>query len=449
MGWKEILGRRGGSEAEPALADRQQILAYMEELCRLRTPCQLNFRRDELTPTGATVESVGEESGSFIVSLSRALPPDIEEHPLLELTFPLDRGRFQCSVPYQKRGGYLQAVLGLPLQIKLAERRGGPRARFGTRERASVTLVQSLGNGIGAAGKVRNLSMGGLAMRVERMISIADDRRLPLSAGPFTPGQQFLLLRINDLPHSPMIECGASLAYAATTSEGPLIGLRFEGLGALEVRILEQVMQRRLPKASQLFPIKVRRSRADFEGGGDEAADEAGEAEWAAGDGEEFDAPDAWAAPLEAEEEFPEDTGSGRLEPKERLQRLKRAGRHLLLVMDEDLDRAILAGTLIVDGYRRIKEARNFTAALECMRTVQPDLIILDQRIGSHDAQQFLERLRSHGLSEEVPVVLLAEKADVRTALMSKAARISHVQVKPVDYDGSLKGVLERLLELQ
>lgn len=446
MGWKEILGKREAPELEPMLADRQQILAYLEELSRLRTSCQLKFRKEDFTPATVKVESVSEEAQTFTVSLSRALPARVEEQPSMEFTFPMDRGRFLCSVYFHQRGGYLQAVLGLPLRIKLAERRIAPRARFGPRERASVTLIENLGSGIGATGKLRNLSMGGLALRVERMISIADDHRQNPSASAFSVGQRFLLLRISDLPHAPMIECGASIAHAIATPEGPQVGVQFEGLNALETRIIEQLLLRRLPKSGTLFPVKIRRSHLSIENGSTVGAAPK-EEEWDAdelAESEIVEPPPVVPVPQEDENE----SWLDRSDPKERVRRMKRAGRNLLLVMPEDMDRAILAGTLIVDGFRRVREARNFTAAVESVRAVQPDVVILDQRIGSHDAQQFLDRIRQNGLGEQVPVVLLADKADVRTALMAKAARISHVQTKPVDYDGSLRAVLERLLKV-
>lgn len=446
MGWKEILGKREAPEPEPMLVDRQQILAYLEELSRLRIACQLKFRQEDFAPAMVKVESVSEESQTFTVSLSRALPAKIEEQPSMEFTFPMERGRFLCSVHFHRRGGYLQAVLGLPLRIKLAERRNAPRARFGPRERASVTLIESLGSGIGATGKLRNMGMGGLALRVERMISIADDRRQNPSAGAFSVGQRFLLMRISDLSHSPMLECGASITYAIATPEGPLVGVQFEGLGSLELRTIEQVILRRLPKSGTLFPVKIRRSHLSIDTGSADGVATA-EEEWDADDSPEPErvvTPPVEPVPQESDD----DSWPDRSDPKERVRRLKRAGRNLLLVIPEDMDRAILAGTLIVDGFRRIREARNFVAAVESVRAVQPDVVVLDQRIGSHDAQQFLDRIRQTGLGEDVPVILLADKLDVRTSLMAKAARISHVQIKPVDYDGSLRAVLERLLKV-
>ena len=445
MGWKEILGKREAPDLEPMLVDRQQILAYLEELSRLRTSCQLKFRKEDFSPAVVKVESVSEEAQTFTVSLSRALPAKVEEHPSMEFTFPMERGRFLCSVFFHQRGGYLQAVLGLPLRIKLAERRIAPRARFGPRERASVTLIESLGSGIGATGKLKNMSKGGLALRIERMISIADDHRQNPTASAFSVGQRFLLMRISDLPHAPMLECGASIAYAIASPEGTFVGVQFEGLGSLEARTIEQVLQRRLPKSGMLFPVKVRRSLLSIETGGPEGAPT--EEEWDAD--ESVDPENVMPPPTEAAlQDDEDDSWLDRSDPKERVRRLRRAGRNILLVIPEDMDRAILAGTLIVDGFRRVREARNFIAAVESVRAVPPEVVVLDQRIGSHDAQQFLDRIRQNGLGEDVPVILLADKADVRTTLMAKAARISHVQTKPVDYDGSLRGVLERLLRV-
>ena len=72
-----------------------------------------------------------------------------------------------------------------------------------------------------------------------------------------------------------------------------------------------------------------------------------------------------------------------------------------------------------------------------------------DARSLRHQRGSDIGLLRQHGLREDALVILLAEKIDVRTSIMAKAARIQHVQTKPVDYDGSLRKVLERLLNLE
>jgi CheY-like chemotaxis protein len=335
----------------------------------------------------------------------------------------------------------MQAIFKVPECITHAERRGQMRARFGRLEKASVTILEDLFKGHGATGRLVNLSMEGLCMKIERAISIEQDRRLPISQNLFQFHQTLMVVRILDLPHSPVVECTGRVAHLEEFPEGLLMGIHLEGLGGLEAQILNQVLGRRLPTFSRSFPQKRRRCEMDFTSA-DEAErlarmleDKGGEEAAPAAD-EEADVLEAVEDPMDA------------LPPQDRLALVKKRCRRILLIQSDDLNRAILAGTLQVDGFRQVREARNLLEALQCTRVGTFDLIILDQTIGTHGAQTILERLRKLGHCEDVPVIMIAEHTDVKTTIMAKAARIDHVQKVPIDYDGELRGVLNHLLKI-
>lgn len=429
-----IAARPGNTAGEDRreLRDPEIILAYLEELLRLEIPVGLWVDPQAWVAIGAHVVRVDDPEGTFTLALQRALPGDLKARQELELAFPLDGQRFLAGVRFVERGGYLQATFRLPEGVRLGDRRERGRARFGPRERARVTVLQGLFEGCGATGRLVNLSPGGLCLRVDRVVSLADDRKIPLAPELFSPGTRLEVVRIQDLPQAPMIECSGMTTHAERGAIGLTLGVRFVDLGLAEQRVLAEVLTRRLPTFARQFPFRRRRRDEDLAAPGDHG-------------GEVWEDPPEEVGAGEALLPGPPEAASESAR-RHRMIRLRKGGRRILLVMLDDLDRAILAGTLHVDGYHQVVEARSFTEALRWFRTGPVDLVILESQVGAHPGQRLLERLRAQGHALETPVVLLAEAGDVRAKLVAKVARVAHLQCKPVDYDGELRGVLERLL---
>jgi CheY-like chemotaxis protein len=308
------------------------------------------------------------------------------------------------------------------------------RTRFGPRENANATVLEGLFEGHGTSGRLINLSIEGFCMRLEKALSIQENRRLAIHPDLFRASQELMVVRLLDLPHAPRVECSGRVTHIEDGPEGVTMGVHLEGVGTLESQILTRVLSARIPTFTRGFPQKRRRSELDLETTSvPTLAQETGEALVP----ESLDLlPDG--------PEVEEPHGG----PSDRVLRLKKRGRRILLVQIDDLDRAILAGTLLVDGFSQVKEARSFSESLQCVREGPLDLILLEHPLGAVSAPQFLERLRKLGHCEEVPVILLTDQEDVRTTLMAKMQHIAHLQPRPVDYDGSFREVLYRELKL-
>jgi len=423
-----------GGESE--LRDPENILLYFEELCRLSTPVQLWVDPEAWIPIGLKVEEVDEASRSFSAALQRALPGDLSPKRVLELAFPLGGGRFLAAVHFRERNGYLKAIFTLPEAIRFGERRELVRARFGPREKARVTILENLDQGCGATGSLLNLSLSGLCMRVDRVMAAHDEHSSTVAPSLFTPGTHLALVRIQDLPRVPMIECTGLTCHTERCAVGTTLGMRLEGLNGQEQGYLAEILARRLPTFARRFPVRHRRSE-------DLLIDPTSKVSEDEEDWEEDSETERETASLE--EGAPGREGEG-VDKHARLLQIRKSGKRILLVMHDDLDRAILAGILQVDGFRRVQEARNFAEALACFRAGEVDLVILDQQIGIHPAPRFLERLRAQGYCQDTPVVLATDQADIRTTIMAKAMRISRLATKPIDYDGALRDVLYGLL---
>lgn len=427
-----FIKSREEEAGEPVLRDRPTILAYLEELIRLRTPIQLWMKKGDISPTTARVDALRDDDASFILAIQRSIPGDIISACVMEMVFMIDGQRFRSQIQFKTRDAYLKACFQVPEQVQHAERRCKLRTRFSHREKASATVLEGIFDGVGVSGSLVNLSMEGLCMKIERAISIREDRKLPVNADLFPVGRSLPLVRIQNLPQTPTIECGATVAHISTTPGGVLMGMKLDCVGEAEQIILEQIMTRRLPRFGRGFPVKRR---------------------WAEFHIDPLE--DATPDPIEEEDELlpqepeeAEDSTPILQDHHQRLLAIRKRGKRILVVAKDDMDRAMMSGTLFVDGYTSVLEAGNLIEAFQACRKLPPDLVIIEQQIGNTEARDFLSRLRSQGDWEGTPVVMLSDSPGVKTTLMAKSAGIAHVQAKPTDYDGELKSVVSHLLQL-
>ncbi|WP_306591685.1 hypothetical protein [Geothrix sp. 21YS21S-4] len=440
------LGLKKGdsTDREPAQADVQQILAYLEELARLRTLVHLHMRSEPPLCLGARVELVNDQDFTFSLSFPHQVPR-LNAGETIDLHFPLAGMRFRAEVTYLDRGRYMESIFRLPRAIRFADRRGAMRTRIGSREKASAALFEGLLEGVAASGRLLNLSMEGLCMRMERVMQIQGNKRLAPHADLFQPGQALQVVRILNLPHLPTLECAGEVRFCHSTQGGPvLVGIRLEGMGSSDQNHLQKFMLRRLPTFGRAFPSRRRRGAAEEEPPEEEPSDGPNEEPSDQAENEPLD---------EGFEEMVEDSACQTPEERDaaaedRRIRLRRRGRHFLVIMPDDLDRSTFICTLQGGGYCCFFEARTLVHALEMSKKAHIDAIFLDQQIGPLSGTEVALRLRKMGRMEGVPIFQFMRSPDVRALLSAKAAGVTHVVKLPVDFDGELKDLLDRTLGL-
>ena len=131
-----------------------------------------------------------------------------------------------------------------------------------------------------------------------------------------------------------------------------------------------------------------------------------------------------------------------------RLNKLRKRGKRILIAMGDELERVVFMAMLHQDGYRCLFEAKSLVQALNHHRNIALDLLMVDHTIGHMNAVSFVDVLRDQGLPKSVPVVVMQRKIDHQLALAEKAGTLSYLVDHPVDFPGSLKQPLERLLGL-
>jgi CheY-like chemotaxis protein len=104
----------------------------------------------------------------------------------------------------------------------------------------------------------------------------------------------------------------------------------------------------------------------------------------------------------------------------------------VLVVDDEPTLREVIAAYLEDSGYV-VDQAENGMQALERMRTVRPDVVVLDLLLPVMDAHELMGVMRSEPGIAAVPVILLSAATDLPRATEQLQPRAS--LAKPVDLD--------------
>jgi len=72
-------------------------------------------------------------------------------------------------------------------------------------------------------------------------------------------------------------------------------------------------------------------------------------------------------------------------------------------------------------------------ALLEMIKSVQPDLILLDIMMPEMDGHETLKRLKVNKRAADIPVIFLTSKGDIGTVLAGISGGINDYIVKPFD----------------
>ena len=118
------------------------------------------------------------------------------------------------------------------------------------------------------------------------------------------------------------------------------------------------------------------------------------------------------------------------------------AGSRVLVVEDDEHIRDALAEALDLEGYT-VETAANGAVALQRVRAVQPDMIILDLMMPVMDGWAFMKACRREALCAGIPV--LVTSAYRKLAETAPELAVQAYLAKPFDLD-VLMGAVERLL---
>jgi PAS domain S-box-containing protein len=129
------------------------------------------------------------------------------------------------------------------------------------------------------------------------------------------------------------------------------------------------------------------------------------------------------------------------------LQRNMHVSASRILIVDDDADARQIMSTSLQDRAVEIRTATNGQEALELLEKFPPDLIVLDLMMPVMDGITFLDSLRRDPRYQSLPVVITTAKAltpaEVERLKLEKLRVLNKAQA----FDGSLKRLIEDLLQ--
>ena len=325
---------------------------------------------------------------------------------IFRATFAVEDQRYEALITYKQREAYLQYRFSQPDRLFFADRRQHKRYPFRPRESAYVTAADGGIPGLGVAGSLVNIGMGGLCLRVDRVLRMEDGLRIPPSTALFERGRGFPRVRIQDLPRLPMLEVSGWVSHTEERGSEILLGFQFGELYEDQARSLND---------SLTFREKMFHSRP---GGG--IADTGGAARKDVS-AKRFETAAAPVIQDAAQDEPPKAS----LDP-ERLLRRKTA--RLVLVGPDEASLARYRQGLWRCGFHRLETAPGCPEALALWQGLgrsAPRLVLLDLAGAEQGDQEPLAAVRrlekERTALGEVPTAIVCEDIDP-TLLLGQAA---------------------------
>ena len=104
-----------------------------------------------------------------------------------------------------------------------------------------------------------------------------------------------------------------------------------------------------------------------------------------------------------------------------------------ILVVDDEIDiSTVLTVTLRRAGFE-VRTANDGLEAIEAIQAEAPDLVILDVMMPRLDGLETLKRIREHGPTTHIPVIMLSAKTQLADKVRRVARALAELGVQPRD----------------
>ncbi|GLH70310.1 hypothetical protein GETHPA_18430 [Geothrix rubra] len=239
----------GGGQGVP-VENPLRIRHHLEELRAAEAEFPIKVEGTHTLPYTARVAEL--EKDSMHLKLIRPLPHELAPGAPFEMLFATAEQRFKGLLTFQGRQGYLLYRFTIPNRLVPSDQRQHKRYAFRPREKAYVMAQDGGVPGFGLAGPLVNLSLGGLAFRVDRVVRLDDHMRLTPGLGFFEKGKTLPMLKVRDLPKLPLFEARGMIANACEREGEIIVGVQFGELRPAELAELQEVLdfRERMQRAS-------------------------------------------------------------------------------------------------------------------------------------------------------------------------------------------------------
>jgi len=367
---------RGAPVEDPAL-----IRQAMQDLLQQELEFPVKVEGTHTLPYTARVQHIDLRKGLLHLKLIRPLPHELAVDAAFEMLFTVGDQRFEAPCVFQGRESYLLYRFTIPVLMAPSDRRRNKRYPFRPREKAYVVAQDGNVPGHVLSGPLVNLSLDGLAFRVDRVMRFDDHMRVTPGLGFFDRGKAFPMLKIRDLPNLPAFDARGVLAYALEGNGGIIIGLQFGEFKESELEDLQGVLT-----------IREHMKRAPTMSTGDSPRDPGSR------------------SPAEAKSPAARVSPAGTQTP-DALRQLGRRTARLILAMTPGPDRDEVQQTLRAAGFLRLDPTDTLEQALAELRADRhvsfPLLMVETKPEDGSITADILALQKEFGEARELPVALI------------------------------------------
>jgi hypothetical protein len=250
---------KSGKPEDPQgrIEDPEFLREAFQQLFDGETEFPIRVEGTHTLPYFATIQSLAWETGSMVLKLVRPLPHELLLGAVFHFLCASGEQRYEGFLVYRGRVGYLQYAFEPPTFLTLSDRRMHRRHPFRPRESAYVVLQDTGIPGLGVAGPLVNIGLGGLALRVDRIIRLDTGVRVPPATALFERGKGFTRVRIQDLPRLHLLETRGLAAHAHERGQEVILGLHLTGLEPEEEAALQNALDIRERSMRGAAGVKV------------------------------------------------------------------------------------------------------------------------------------------------------------------------------------------------
>ena len=241
---------------EVPMEDPQVLQDALRMLFEAESEFPIKVEGTSTLPYTSRIQGLDFANGQFTLRLARPLPHEMMGGALFRIVFAVEDQRFEGLITFIGREAYLQYRFQLPTHLIHADRRRHKRFPFRPRENAYVIAQDSGIPCMGLAGPLVNISQGGFALRVDRVLKLDDGMRLPPNTALFERGKGFNRIRIQDLPRLRLLETRGVTTHATERGMEVILGMSFHSLSPVENAALAQALdlKEKLYRGGQPLP---------------------------------------------------------------------------------------------------------------------------------------------------------------------------------------------------
>ncbi len=122
-------------------------------------------------------------------------------------------------------------------------------------------------------------------------------------------------------------------------------------------------------------------------------------------------------------------------------------GAKILYIEDNETNRLLVQRILMVEDYEVI-EAADGPTGLEILKTVIPDLILMDMNLPDVDGYEMTRRIRSDSTYDHIPIIAMTANVMMGDREKTLHAGCDGYIPKPIDVD-ALPQQLEKFLKIE